>query len=122
MLTRIQAEEMIRDVVDAFNSGDIDRIMALFEPDVMVHWNGQKVASNWDELKVWFLAGPVGQTTEFRIEKSLQVTDGNTFGVHWRHFATYRNGQSVQGFGNEFWTNRNGRAAAWNAVGVEIPR
>lgn len=120
MSTRAQAETMIRSVVDTYNSGDIDRITALFDAEVLVHWNGEKVAVNRNELRAWFLAGPVGQATQLRIEKYLQVTDGETFGVHWRYFLTYPNGQSVRGCGNEFWTNRNGRTVIWNAVGIEL--
>lgn len=120
MSARSQAETMIRSVADAYNSGEIDRIMALFDPEVLVHWNGEKIAVNRNELRAWVLAGPVGQAIDFRIEKFLQVTDGETYGVHWRYFLTYPNGQSVRGCGNEFWTNRDGRTVIWNAVGIEL--
>ncbi|MBL0923377.1 MAG: nuclear transport factor 2 family protein [Sphingomonadaceae bacterium] len=121
-LIRSNAEAAVQATAAAYNKGDIDEIMAMFEPDIIATWNGAIVARNADELRAWFLGGMVGQATSLTIEKTLMVATEDTIGTHWRHVASYKNGQTVDGCGNEFWTVRNGRAATWNAVGVETPR
>jgi nuclear transport factor 2 (NTF2) superfamily protein len=120
MTNKSELEESIRQTAETYNSLDIERIMAMFEPDVQAWWNGTQVAGNAGELRQWFLGGLVGQSASLAMRKTLMVTADNVIGVHWQHDAVFKNGQSSKGCGNEFWSVRDGRVATWNAVGTEI--
>ena len=56
----------------------------------------------------------VAQNEGLKIQKTLQVTSGDTLGVEW--YGTFTNGDGTPGesYGLEFWKMHKGRLIEWN--------
>jgi nuclear transport factor 2 (NTF2) superfamily protein len=111
----------VQTAVTAYRALNLDKIMDLFAPDVEAYWNGEKIASNRDELRNWHATGIVGQSAQFDLTKTLALASGDMIGVRWHHLATLKDGQKIEGFGHEFWTMANGQLKVWHAVCFERP-
>ncbi len=111
---------MLASTVTAYNSRNLDTIAELFSDDVVATWNGQLIASNRQQLRAWFAAGPIGTAEHFAISKTLKVASKDTFAVQWRYDVHGPDGDRV-GIGLEFWSVRDGVVDCWDAYGVESP-
>ena len=69
-----------------YRAQDLDAVLALFHPDVVIYWNGQKVASGLEEARrfhVEQLGFGEAKRVDFQLSKTLRAADGDTICVEW---------------------------------------
>lgn len=114
-------EEIVRAAEAAYNALDMDRVLALFTPDVVFSMNGQFVGKGLDDLRTWherFFAG----VKDYRLTKTLRAASGDVITVEFREtFVRAKTGEPMQGFGGEFWTMEGDRLAEWHLYWRSYP-
>jgi nuclear transport factor 2 (NTF2) superfamily protein len=103
---------------EAYRTQSLDAIMPLLHPDVVVYWNGEKVAAGTEQVRRFHQDRlGFGTTTrhDYELHKTLRAAEGDTICVEWE--SSYRNdaGQLVRGRAGEFWTMRYGLLIEWRA-------
>jgi len=75
-------EDLVKNTEAAYQAQDADRIMELFDPEIVVYWDGKKlwetpteVRENHDEA--------IATLPELEIQKSLRAASGDTITVEW---------------------------------------
>ncbi|HEY0520302.1 MAG TPA: HAD-IA family hydrolase [Ilumatobacteraceae bacterium] len=112
------ADDLVTAAQAAYESQDLSRIMPLLHPDIVIRWNGRKVAEGLDEARDFHTRrlgfGSVPRR-EYVLRKTLRAADGDTIAVEWE--STYRadDGTVVRSKAGEFWTMRYGLLIEWNA-------
>lgn len=109
-----EAEALVANVESVYQSQNAERIMDLFDPEIVVYWNGR---SRWEgkaELREYH-ADPIAAYPEFEMQKSLQAASGDTIAVEWINTWIDTSGDRHRGFGGEFWTMHDGRLREWHA-------
>ena len=110
--------DVVEAAAAAYEAVDLDAVIALFHPDAVIYWNGERVAEGHDEIRAFHLTR-LGfdrpPRDDYRLRKTLRAADGDTLAVEW--VSTYRraDGSQVRRCGGEFWTMRYGRLIEWNA-------
>ena len=112
-----EAQRMVERVADAYRSDDLDVVMGLFDPDVSIHWNGERVALGADEARrfqVERLGVGSGERNDFHVRKRLRAVSGDTIAVE--HESSHRDGGGhlVAAASAEFWTLRRGLIIEWH--------
>jgi len=110
------AERFVRDVEAAYLADDLERALALFDPDISIHWGGVRVALGHDEARRFHtdtLGVGTGERRDLRIRKRLRAASGDTLAVE--HESSYRrpDGTEVRAASAEFWTLRRDRIIEW---------
>jgi hypothetical protein len=116
-------EELVRKAEAAYASLDIDRIMDLFDRDIVLDFNGKKRIEGWDALRQDHLDGflrmlPDGSPgiEDYSIKKTLRMACGDMIGVEWvSSFLDRTTGEWVDEHGAEFWWIKGDRLAEWHA-------
>lgn len=116
-------EELVRRAEAAYASLDIDRIMELFDRDIVQYMNGKKTVEGWDALRQDHLENflrpfPDGSPgiEDNRIAKTLRMACDDMIGVEWvSSFVDRRTGDLVEDHGAEFWWIKDDRLAEWHA-------
>lgn len=110
-------KEIVEQAEAAYQAQDIDRVMDLFDPEIVFYWNGWKKAEGLDEARKVheevFTEDHEGY--EITIEKTLRAASGDTIAVEWETTWTYADGSQKEGHGGEFWTMRDDRLLEWHA-------
>ena len=112
------AERLVRRAEAVYQAQDLDAILALFHPDVVIYWNGQKVASGLEEARhfhVEHLGFGEAKRLDFQLSKTLRAADGDTICVEWVSSHRAPDGVEVRGLGGEFWTMRGEQVVEWHA-------
>lgn len=110
------ADQLVAAAEEAYRTQDVSLIMPLLHPDIVIYWNGEKVAEGLDQAR-WFHVQQLGlgskERHEFQLHKTLRAADGDTICVEWE--SSYRNadGDLVRGRAGEFWTIRYGLLIEW---------
>lgn len=112
-----EAQRLVEVVADAYRSDDLDVVMRLFDPDISIHWNGERVALGHDEVRRFHterLGVGTGERRDFHVRKRLRAASGDTIAVE--HESTHRDpaGDPVAAASAEFWTLRRGRIVEWH--------
>jgi uncharacterized protein (TIGR02246 family) len=123
-------EDLVRKAEAAYMSLDIDRMMALFDPDVVQYFNGKKRIEGRDALRQDHLDGflrtlPDGTPgiQDYRLMKTLRMACGDMMGVEFASsFVDRRTGQFVDEHGAEFWRIKGDRLIEWHAYATERSR
>src|SRR5687768_10397931 len=76
------ADELVRAAEAAYTSLDIDEIMSLFDPDIVLVWNEKVAARGLEELRRWHEERHAGRTSQ-TIRKTLRAVSGDTIAVGW---------------------------------------
>ena len=107
-------DALVTEAEAAYQAQDADRIMALFDPEIVVYWNGRK---QWDALEAVRAehAEFVAAFREYDIRKTLRAADGDTIAVEWTDTWVDADGNRGRGSGAEFWTMRDERLREWHA-------
>jgi len=116
-------DELVRKAEAAYASMDIDRVMDLFNRDIVQYWNGKKRIEGWDELRQDHLEGflrvfPDGSPgiQNFSIKKTLRMACGDMIGVEWvSSCLDRRTGEWEEDRGAEFWWIKGDRLSEWHA-------
>ncbi|MDP9465565.1 MAG: HAD-IA family hydrolase [Actinomycetota bacterium] len=112
------ADQLVAAAEVAYRSQDLTQIMPLLHPDIVVYWNGEKVAEGLDAAKQFHVQRlGFGSTTrhEYQLHKTLRAADGDTICVEWESSYRTDDGQLVRGRAGEFWTMRYGLLIEWRA-------
>jgi nuclear transport factor 2 (NTF2) superfamily protein len=123
-------EELVRKAEAAYNSMDIDRIMALFDRDIVQYFNGKKRIEGWDALRRDHLDGflrtlPDGSPgiEGYRLEKTLRMACGDMIGVEFASsFVDRRTGEFIDEHSAEFWRVKADRLIEWYVYATERGR
>jgi putative hydrolase of the HAD superfamily len=102
----------------AYRSQDMSQIMPLLHPDIVIYWNGTKVAEGLDAARDFHttrLGFGATMRRDFRLRKTLRAADGDTICVEWESSYRTEDGQLVRGRAAEFWTMRYGLLIEWRA-------
>jgi putative hydrolase of the HAD superfamily len=111
------AEAMVADIEAAYNARDLERVMALFHPEAVVHLNGVRAATGIGEIrrlheeKLGF--DDVGRP-QYRVHKTLRAATDDTLAVEW--WSTYLgpDGAPVHTRAGEFFVVRYGKVLEWH--------
>lgn len=112
-------KEAVRQAEQAYQSQDVDRIMKLFDPGIVMYWNGQKRGEGLAEVRAVHESMFAGDLQDFEIQKTLRAASGDTICVEWTTTWIDENGNHKGGFGGEFWTMRDDRLREWHAYHAE---
>lgn len=118
----VTPEDLVRRAEAAYASMDIDQIMALFDRDIVLYWNGTMILEGWDALRQDHLDDflrrlPDGSPgiQDYSIMKTLRMACGDMIGVEvvssWLDRQT---GESVTERGAEFWWIKDDRLTEWH--------
>lgn len=111
----IDAQDMVKRAEVAYAAQDLELIKELYDPGVIVYFNGQKMFEGRDQL-LRFEAARFALTDDFKVTKTLKAASGDTIAVAWHSSWTdKRNGNHTELHGGEFWTVRDGRLLEWHA-------
>jgi len=118
------ADQLVAAAETAYRSQDLSQIMRLLHPDIVVYWNGEKVAEGLDAARRFHTQRlGFGSTTrrDYELHKTLRAADGDTICVEWQ--SSYRDDDDrlVRGRAGEFWTMRYGLLIEWHAYYHRIP-
>lgn len=112
-------EEIVNQAEAAYQSQDLDRIMELFDPEIVVYWNGWKKAEGLEGVRKAYEERSTDEGyEEYQIEKTLRAASGETITVEWKSTRTYADGSRQVSHGGEFWTMRDDRILEWHAYCV----
>jgi putative hydrolase of the HAD superfamily len=112
------ADQLVAAAEAAYRSQDVSQIMPLLHPDIVIYWNGRKVAEGLEQARQ-FHANRLGfgSTTrhDYELHKTLRAADGDTICVEWQSSYRTDDGRLVRGAAGEFWTMRYGLLIEWRA-------
>lgn len=112
---RTDPEERVREAESAYTAQDVDRIVELFDPEIVIYWDGRKVADGLAEARSFHEELYAQERDEYDVRKSLRAASGDTIAVEWTVDWIDDDGSTVEGYGGEFWTMRDGRLREWHA-------
>ncbi|MGH9134450.1 MAG: HAD-IA family hydrolase [Ilumatobacteraceae bacterium] len=114
-----RAWRLVRAAERAYRAADLDQIMQLFHPEIVIYWNGERVASGHAEARRFHVDKlGIGRPTnrrDIRLSKTLRVAAGDTIGVEWETSHIDSGGGTVLGSGGEFWTMNGDLVIEWHA-------
>ena len=118
------ADQVVAAAEAAYRSQDLTQIMRLLHPDIVMYWNGIKVAEGLDaarEFHAQRLGFGSAVRTDYQLDKTLRAAEGDTICVEWE--SSYRDGDGklVRGRAGEFWTMRYGLLIEWRAYYNRLP-
>jgi len=118
------AQLLVQRAEAAYRAQDLEAILALFHPEVVIYWNGQKVASGLAEARRFHAErlgfGPA-KLLDFRLTKTLRAAEGDTISVEWTSSHRTPEGDEVHGRAGEFWTMRGDLVVEWHAYHHRVP-
>ena len=118
------ADQVVAAAEAAYRSQDLSRIMPLLHPDIVIYWNGIKVAEGLDAARD-FHTQRLGFGTKIRadyqLRKTLRAAEGDTICVEWESSYRTDDGRLVRSRAAEFWTMRYGLLIEWRAYHHRLP-
>jgi putative hydrolase of the HAD superfamily len=118
LLPPTTADEIVAAAEAAYRTQDMSQIMALLHPDIVIYWNGQKVAEGLDAARDFHmqrLGFGTRVRADYQLRKTLRAAEGDTICVEWESSYRGEDGKLVQGRAGEFWTMRYGLLIEWRA-------
>ncbi len=118
------ADQLVAAAEAAYRSQDLSQIMPLLHPDIVIYWNGRKVAEGLDAARAFHTERlGFGSTTrhDYQLDKTLRAADSDTICVEWRSSYRTDDGRLVRGVAGEFWTMRYGLLIEWRAYHHRLP-
>jgi putative hydrolase of the HAD superfamily len=112
-----EAQRMVDRVAAAYRSDDLDVVMGLFDPDISIRWNGERVALGSDEARRFHterLGVGTGDRTDLHVRKRLRSASGDTIAVEHESSHRDRHGNLVAAASAEYWTLRRGLIVEWH--------
>jgi putative hydrolase of the HAD superfamily len=125
LLPPTTADQLVATAETAYRSQDLNEIMPLLHPDIVIYWNGVKVAAGLNEARQFHVARlGFGTMTrhDYQLRKTLRAADGDTIAVEWESSYRTDDGSLVHGRAAEFWTMRYGLLIEWRAYHHRIER
>jgi nuclear transport factor 2 (NTF2) superfamily protein len=116
LLPPTSADEVVAAAESAYRSQELSQIMPLLHPDIVIYWNGSKVAEGLDQARDFHTSKlGFGSTVrhEYQLRKTLRAADGDTISVECTSSYRTDDGRRVRGVAGEFWTMRYGLLIEW---------
>jgi FMN phosphatase YigB (HAD superfamily) len=116
------AERLVRAVEAAYVADDLERVLALFDPDISIHWNGERVALGRDDARRFHidtLRVGTGERRDLTIRKRLRAASGDTLAVEHESRSIRPDGSAARSTALEVWTLRRGLIIEWNVQHTE---
>jgi putative hydrolase of the HAD superfamily len=114
-----RAWRLVRAAERAYQAQDLDSIMQLLHPEIVIYWNGERVASGHAEARRFHVEtlgiGRLNTRNDYRLSKTLRAAQGDTICVEWESSYTTADGDHVRGSAGEFWTMQGDRLIEWHA-------
>ena len=114
-----RAWRLVRAAERAYQTQDLDTIMQLFHPEIVIYWNGERVASGHAEARQFHVdklgIGRQSGRRDQRLSKLLRAAQGDTICVEWDSSYTTADGEEAHGSGGEFWTMNGDLVIEWHA-------
>jgi nuclear transport factor 2 (NTF2) superfamily protein len=108
-------EEIVKKAEEAYAAQDLDLVKNLFDPEVVVFWNGKKFLEGRDQV-IEFERKNFSSWTDFKIKKTLRAASSDTIAVEWEGtFIDKQSGKFTEMYGGEFWKIRDDRLIEWRA-------
>jgi nuclear transport factor 2 (NTF2) superfamily protein len=115
-------EEIVKQAELAYGALDLDQIILLFDPQIIVYWNGQKIIEGLDELRKWHERWMETKVEgDHWVRKTLRAASSDTIAVEWEDHGLGDDGKYYHGYGGEFWKMRGGRLLEWRAYYHNYP-
>jgi putative hydrolase of the HAD superfamily len=114
---------LVRSAQVAYSAQDLDAVMRLLHADVVIHWNGARVAEGHGEArqfhidKLGFGSPP---RREYVLRKFLRAEQGDTICVEWESSYHADDGRVVESRGGEFWVMRFDLLIEWHAYNHKL--
>lgn len=110
-------EKTVRKAQAAYDAGDINRIMELFDPEIVIYWDGRKEVDGLAEARTFHeeMYADLDERREYEVRKTLRAASGDTITVEWTATWIDSDGNHIEVYGGEFWTMRDGRLREWHA-------
>lgn len=119
LVPQSEAQRLVTMAESAYGSRDLDAIMPMLHPQIVIYWNGQKVASGLAEAKQFHIDklgfGSSSVRHDYRLKKTLRAAQGDTICVEWESSYRREDGVVVSSKAGEFWTMRYGLLIEWHA-------
>jgi putative hydrolase of the HAD superfamily len=114
-----RAWRLVRAAERAYQAQDLDAIMQLLHPEIVVYWNGERVAIGHAEARQFHVDklgfGRQSNRRDYRLTKTLRAAHGDTICVEWDSSYTTVDGDQVRGSAGEFWTLNGDLVIEWHA-------
>lgn len=110
----MESKEIVREAEAAYTAQNVDRIMELFDPEIVIYWNGRKVAEGLSEARTFHEEIYADEMQEYEVKKSLRAASGDTITVEFTVEGIDPDGSPMEGYGGEFWTMRDGLLREWH--------
>jgi putative hydrolase of the HAD superfamily len=114
-----EAWQHVRAAEKAYGSRDLEAVMPLFHPQIVIRWNGQLVASGLAQARQFHIDrlgfGGATRRHDYRLTKTLRAADGDTICVEWESSYRRDDGTLVSNSAGEFWIMRYGLLIEWHA-------
>jgi uncharacterized protein (TIGR02246 family) len=108
-------EEIVQKAETAYAAQDIELVADLFDPNVVVYFDGKKVMEGREQV-VEFTRNIFASWTDYKIKKTLRAASGDTIAVEWEgSFVDKQSGEFTEMYGGEFWKMSDGRLIEWRA-------
>jgi nuclear transport factor 2 (NTF2) superfamily protein len=115
-------EEIVKQAEAAYDALDLDRIIQLFDPQITVYWNGQKILEGLEEVREWHEGWMTrAKGGDHWVRKTLRAASGDAIAGEWEDYALGEDGKYYRGYGGEFWKMREGRLLEWRAYHQNSP-
>jgi putative hydrolase of the HAD superfamily len=118
------ARRLVAEAERAYLAQDVDAIMSMFDPDVVIVWNGERVAVGHDEARAFHeqRLGLGDGLRNFRLAKRLRAADGDTVAVEYRSSFERSDGTTVETAAGEFWKLRRNKLVEWHCYERSVAR
>ena len=110
------ARAYVKEVENAFGSGDVDQMIKGFTDDVVVRFADRPEMHGIAEVEA-FLRLRMARQKNYRLKKHLRMLTGDMIGNMWEgEWTDAQTGKKMRGRGTEFWTMRGRKIAVWEAT------
>jgi len=114
--TSATPEAIVAAVEAVYNAQEVERIMALFHPEIVFFWNGQPAGRGLADLRRWHEERFGRPRPDYRIRKRLHAAAGDALAVEWEaSWTDPATNSEWQTYGGEMWTLQEGRLREWHA-------
>jgi nuclear transport factor 2 (NTF2) superfamily protein len=115
-LTVEDARRIVATVEAAFASHDVDRMMAGFTEDIVVHFAEQPEMRGPGQVRE-FLESRMRRQQGYRLTKTFRALNDDVIANEWTgQWTDAVTGRRMRGYGAEFWTIRGELIAVWDAA------
>jgi FMN phosphatase YigB (HAD superfamily) len=114
-----EARRLVAIAEAAEASRDVDAIMNLFDPDIVIEWNGARVATGLDQARRFHEQLLERDHSDVRLRKRLRAATGDTLSVESRSSFARSDGSRAERVASEIWSLRRGKLVHWRRFATE---